>query len=54
MCDALADPARGERLRAAARDTVVRDYDLRTCLARQVQMIERVLRGAPGNPAPVG
>lgn len=54
VCDALADPARGERLRAAARDTVVRDYDLRTCLARQIQMIERVLRAAPGNPAPVG
>lgn len=45
VCNALDDPARGQRLRAAARDTVVTRYELRDCLAAQVRLIERVLRG---------
>lgn len=45
VCSALDDPERGERLRANARETVVSRYDLRNCLADQVRMIERVLRG---------
>lgn len=45
VCTALDDPTRGERLRAAARETVVARYDLRACLAAQVRLFERVLRG---------
>ena len=45
VCTALDDQERGARLRAAARQTIVERYDLRHCLTRQVQMIERVLRG---------
>jgi glycosyltransferase involved in cell wall biosynthesis len=47
LCEALADRERGERLRAAARASVQQGYDLRDCLIRQVQLIERVLRGDP-------
>lgn len=47
VCDALADRERGDRLRAAARASVQQSYDLRDCLIRQVQLIERVLHGAP-------
>ena len=42
---ALDDRGRGERLRAAARETVVSRYELRTCLAAQVRLFESVLRG---------
>lgn len=45
VCAALDDPSRGAQLRAAARETVVTRYELRTCLAEQVRLIERVLRG---------
>lgn len=45
VCAALEDPVRGERLRAAARATVVERYELKACLAAQVRLIERVLRG---------
>ena len=44
VCAALDDPEQGQRLRAAARQTVVDSYDLRQCLTRQIQMIERVLQ----------
>lgn len=44
VCAALDDPEQGQRLRAAARQTVVEHYDLRQCLTRQIKMIERVLQ----------
>lgn len=41
LTEALADPARFEPLRRAAREFVVRDYDLRTvCLPRMVAFVE--------------
>ena len=45
VCAALDDPMHGARLRTAARETVVSRYELRDCLAAQVRLIERVLRG---------
>ncbi len=45
VCAALDDPARGARLRQAARETVVSRYDLRQCLVDQARLIERVLAG---------
>ena len=44
VCSALDDPARGIRLRQAARETVVERYDLRQCLVAQARLIERVLQ----------
>ncbi|MBC2667987.1 glycosyltransferase [Novosphingobium piscinae] len=49
---ALDDPEQGAALRAAARATVVERYDLRLCLAHQVQLIQRVLYGTGAVTAP--
>ncbi|MBA85917.1 glycosyltransferase family 4 protein [Thalassobius sp. S69A] len=45
----LDDPAARARLGAAARDLIVRNYDLKTvCLPRQLDWIERLYQMAPG------
>lgn len=42
LTEALAEPARFMRLRDAARETIVRNYDLKTqCLPRLVEFVER-------------
>ena len=48
---ALDDPERGARLRAAARATVVENYDLRDCLKRQLDLTARLLALPPRPPA---
>jgi glycosyltransferase involved in cell wall biosynthesis len=44
ICAALDNGGIGQSLRQAARETVVARYDLRQCLAAQVQMMARVLQ----------
>lgn len=47
VAQVLADPARYRPLRQAARDTIVRRYDLRSvCLPAQLALIDRVAAGA--------
>lgn len=45
VCTALDETERSNQMRTAARQTIVEMYDLRQCLTRQVQMLERVLLG---------
>jgi hypothetical protein len=47
--EALADQDRSHAMRAKARQTVLRDYDLRTvCLPAQVALISRLAGTLPG------
>ena len=43
VCRALDDPARGQALRAAARQTAVAGYDIKDCLAAQLRLVERLI-----------
>ena len=46
LADALANPDRDAPLRAAARATVLKDYDLRrVCLPRQIALLEGMGQG---------
>jgi len=44
LCTALDNRTQSDRLRRAARETVVSRYDLRQCLVAQARLIERVLQ----------
>lgn len=53
-CELLADKELRDRLSAAARETIRRDYDLQTvCLPRQLAWVDRLHRAHPAAPAPV-
>jgi glycosyltransferase involved in cell wall biosynthesis len=50
-CEMLDDPALRERLSAAGREKILREYDLRTvCLPRQLAWIDRLYRAFPASP----
>ncbi len=53
-CELLADKELRERLSAAGRETIRRDYDLQTiCLPRQLAWVDRLYRAFPAPPTPV-
>jgi glycosyltransferase involved in cell wall biosynthesis len=50
LCAALADPAAHEPLRRAARALIVERYDVRACVAQQLELIDAVMRGERSMP----
>jgi glycosyltransferase involved in cell wall biosynthesis len=50
-CEMLTDPGMRERLSAAGREKILREYDLRSiCLPRQLAWIDRLYRAIPAPP----
>ncbi|MBB3953518.1 glycosyltransferase [Novosphingobium sediminicola] len=52
VCRALDDKALAQRLRKAARETVVARYELQNCVKQQLALVEQLLAPPPPRPAP--